>query len=107
MTLLRLNKKDLSTRTGLFTGHCPSKYHLKKMGKLNDEKCRFCGLENETSEHLLCECIVSIQRRLRILKGFLSPSEIWNESPSQILHFIRIVIPDWDTRANQNWTSTQ
>ena len=97
LVLLRLNKKDLRTFTGLITGHCPSKYHLKKIGKLDDDKCRLCGIESETSEHLLCECRVLIQRRLRIFgKGHIEPTEIWRESPGEVINFIRSALPNWD-----------
>lgn len=35
--LLNLSKQDLHTYTGLMTGHCPSKYHLKTIGKLQED----------------------------------------------------------------------
>ena len=64
--LLRLNKKDLSTITDFLTEHCPTRYNLKKLGKLDNEKCRLCDSQTETSEHLLCECSALIQRRQKI-----------------------------------------
>ena len=94
--LLSMNKADLSTFTGLLTGHCPSRYHLKKIGKLTDDICRFCNSEVETSEHLLCQCSALIQRRLRILgKGVLTPNEIWSAELTKVRNFIKEAIPSW------------
>ena len=38
------------------TGTGPFKYHLNRIGKVEDLDCRFCGQSDETSEHLLYEC---------------------------------------------------
>ncbi|KAL7726497.1 hypothetical protein ACLKA6_001119 [Drosophila palustris] len=51
-----LNKSDLRVLTGYLTGHCGLRYHLKKLNLSDTETCRFCALELETSEHVLCEC---------------------------------------------------
>ncbi|XP_053686280.1 uncharacterized protein LOC128735819 [Sabethes cyaneus] len=88
-SLISLNKMDLSTLTGLLTGHCPSRYHLKNIGKLTDDICRFCNFEIETSEHILCQCSALIQRRLRILgEGVLTPSEIWSAETKKMVYGI-------------------
>ncbi|XP_055632100.1 uncharacterized protein LOC129771961 [Toxorhynchites rutilus septentrionalis] len=75
--LLSLTKKDLCTFSGLVTGHCPSKYHLKKLGKLEDDTCRFCNLESESSEHLLCNCEALFHRRRNFFdKGLMQPAYV-------------------------------
>lgn len=95
--LLKLDKRNLRIIIGLLTGHCPCRYHLVKMNKLQDSRCRFCNIENETSEHLLCECSALIQRRILFLgKGFLLPKDIWEASPSRVIDFIKRVDPNWD-----------
>lgn len=95
--LLNLSKKDLCTYTGLITGHCPSKYHQKIIKKLSDERCRFCNLESETSEHLLCDCVALFNKRRKFFdKGLIEPREIWNSPPIKVVNFIRCVIPNWD-----------
>ncbi|KAM8702159.1 hypothetical protein ACLKA7_000898 [Drosophila subpalustris] len=38
---------------GYLTGHCSLRYHLKKLNLSETETCRFCALEQETSEHVL------------------------------------------------------
>lgn len=99
LRLLNLNKHDLSTYTGLLTGHCPSKRYLKIIGKLPEDMCRFCKLESESTEHLLCKCVALYHKRCRYLdKGLLEPNEIQYYHPKQVLHFIRNVVPDWDAR---------
>lgn len=92
-----MSKKDLSTYTGLLTGHCPSRYHMKLIGRHHSDVCRFCNLERETSEHLLCNCVALFHLRRRLLdKGLLEPSDIWGANPIQVIKFIRCAIPSWD-----------
>ncbi|XP_055527594.1 uncharacterized protein LOC129720181 [Wyeomyia smithii] len=95
--LLELNKWALSTYTGLKTGHCPSKYHLKNIGLVQDDTCRFCNMESETSEHLLCSCGALYISRIKFLsKGCLQPGEIWSANPGKVVGFIKHILPDWE-----------
>ncbi|XP_062710910.1 uncharacterized protein LOC134288974 [Aedes albopictus] len=96
--LLELNKRALCTYTGLVTGHCPSGYHLKNIGHIQSDICRFCNTERETSEHLLCSFGALYTRRQRFLNsGCLQPSEIWSAKPGKVLEFINSIAPDWET----------
>ena len=100
--LLKINKINLRIITGLLTGHCPSRYHLAKIGRLEDSKCRFCQFENETSEHLLCNCRALMQSRFCIFgKGLMQPNDIWRASPNRVIDFIKRVEPDWDKCSTQ------
>ncbi|XP_055531485.1 uncharacterized protein LOC129722215 [Wyeomyia smithii] len=100
--LLNLSK-DLSTYTGLITGHCPSKYYLKLIGRLENDNCRFCRTESESAHHLLCECPAIFTKRRKFLdKGLLEPWEIWASSPNNVLNFIRYIIPHWDNAFNHD-----
>ncbi|KAL7728465.1 hypothetical protein ACLKA6_005220 [Drosophila palustris] len=65
--MVGLRKSDLRILTGYLTGHCSLRYHLKKLNLSETETCRFCALEQETSEHVLCECPALCRRRLQIL----------------------------------------
>lgn len=95
--ILELNKRALCTYTGLVTGHCPSKYHLKNIGQVQNDICRFCNIESETSEHLLCSCGALYRRRSKFLdSGCLQPSEIWSADPRKVIGFINHIIPDWE-----------
>ena len=101
--LLSLSKKDLKTYTGLVTGHCPCGYYLKLIGRLDDDRCRFCLLEIENAQHLLCECVAIFNKRRKFLdKGLLEPWEIWVCSPFKVLNFIRNIIPCWDIACHQD-----
>lgn len=95
--LLGLNKRALCIYTGLITGHCPSGYHLKNIGRVQNDTCRFCNAESETSEHLLCSCSALYKRRSKFLdKGCLQPTEIWSANPGKVIGFINHIIPDWE-----------
>ena len=95
--LLGFSKKDLSTYTGLITGHCPSRHHLKIIGKTDSDICRFCCNEVESAQHLLCECTAIFNKRRKFLdKGLLEPWEIWAISPYKVLNFIRNIISCWE-----------
>lgn len=106
--LLSLSKKDLCTYTGLVTGHCSSKYYLKQLGKLEDDTCRFCNLDIENSEHLLCHCVALFHKRRNFFdKGLILPSDVWMTSPNKAINFIRCIIPYWDNAYSQQVGITQ
>lgn len=86
--VLTLSKTELRTLTGLFTGHCPLRYHLNKIGKSDNRVCRFCSDDDETAEHILCDCEAVARKRLTHLgRGFLSPHEIRGLAVRKILGF--------------------
>ena len=95
--ILNLNKRDLRVLTGLMTGHCPSRYHLNIIGKIQSSECRFCQIEIETAAHILCSCGALFNQRLSVFgKGLLEPLEIWQSNPNRVLNFIKRVEPSWD-----------
>lgn len=105
--ILNLNKKYLNIYIGLITGHCPSRYHLKKLGLCQIDICRFCDCETETSKHLICDCSALSARRRQILnRPILSPKEIWQENPSKVVDFILEIIPEWGIPQRQPMTVT-
>ena len=54
--LRKFDRRQLRLTVGLLTGHWRVNYHLSKMGLSHSADCRWCHLEEETTEHLLCEC---------------------------------------------------
>ena len=48
---LELSKPELRRITGILTGHCALRHHLKKMGKTTDDTCRLCFEEKKTAKH--------------------------------------------------------
>jgi len=83
--LLSLNKKYLRALVGLYTGHCPLKYYLHKMGQTDNATCKGA---DETAEHTLCTCdAISLKRLLYLRKVNLTPEEVVSEAPRQVLNF--------------------
>jgi len=54
--LFKMSKRSLRSLTGFLSGHCRLTGHLKQIGLGKQGDCRFCGDEEETPEHLLCDC---------------------------------------------------
>ena len=74
--LLRKSRHELRLITAYLTGHGPFKSHLKRMKLISDATCRFCNLDDETAERILCECEALAFKRQQILGlGFPRPSE--------------------------------
>ena len=75
--------------TGVLTGHCPVRYHLQRIGLTEDPTCRMCLEDEETSEHLLCECEALAYRRFQTFgRAVLKPEDIANAIPKDINRFI-------------------
>ena len=86
---LTFNKTQSRAVTGLLTGHNTLKRHLYLLGLLDSPLCRKCGVREETSTHILCECEALASLRHAYLVSFLSEPEdtnslmfgaIWNYS---------------------------
>ena len=50
------NRTQSTVVTGLFTGHNTLRRHVYLLGLLDSPLCRKCGVKEETSAHILCEC---------------------------------------------------
>lgn len=55
--VLSSSKEDLGIPTKFLTGHVVLKYHLRKLGKTEDQTCRLWREDLEMAEHILCESI--------------------------------------------------
>jgi ribonuclease HI len=86
-----LSRLDLRKIVGLRTGHCPLRKHLKQISiQTESTLCRLCCEEDETSEHVLCECPAVARLRAQHLgEGFLKPDSIRAKSDRDILNFIK------------------
>jgi len=65
--------------TGLIMGHNTLRRHLYLLGLLDSPLCRNCGVGEETSAHILCECEALASLRRAYLGSFiLEPEDIRN-----------------------------
>lgn len=53
---MKFKKKETRVLTGVLTGHGLTKSYLKRIGKTEDEKCRFCKNGKEDMKHWLGNC---------------------------------------------------
>lgn len=65
--MLQLNRQEIKTLVGIITGHAEVNYHKHNTGRTSDPDCRFCGEEEETVLHILCDCEALVGRRSKIL----------------------------------------
>jgi hypothetical protein len=73
--LLSLNRNQSRVVAGLLTGHNTLRRHLHLLGLLDSPLCRKCGVKEETSAHILCECEALAVLRYRYLGSCMEPSE--------------------------------
>jgi hypothetical protein len=86
--LLSFNRYQSRVITGLLTGHNTLRRHLHLMGLLDSPLCRKCGVKEETSAHILCECEALAALRCRYLGSFfLEPEDITSLSLGAIWSF--------------------
>ncbi|KAJ8975982.1 hypothetical protein NQ317_016228 [Molorchus minor] len=65
--LLKYKKNPVRIAVGVITGNCAVGVNLKKWRITADDFCRECDEEEETIEHLLCQCPLLESRRLEML----------------------------------------
>jgi hypothetical protein len=75
--LLLFNRTQSRIVIGLLTGHDTLRRHLYVMGLSSNSICRKCGIEEETSVYILCECEALASLRHSYLGSFfLDPEDI-------------------------------
>jgi hypothetical protein len=67
---LSFNRTQSRVVTGLLTGHNTLRRHLHLLGLLDSPLCRRCGVKEETSAQILCECQASASLRHAYLGSF-------------------------------------
>jgi len=72
MTFNRIQSRVV---TGLLTGHNTLRRHLYLLGLLYSPLCRKCGVGEETSAHILCECEALASLRHAYLGSFFLESK--------------------------------
>jgi hypothetical protein len=72
---LSFNRTKSRSVTGLLTGRNTVRRHLHLTGLSDSPLCSRCGAEDETSAHILCECVALVSLRRTYLGSFL-PDDI-------------------------------
>jgi len=74
---MTFNRTQSRAVTGLLTVHNTLRRHLHLLGLLDSPLCRKCGVGEETSAHILCECeILASLRHAHLGSFFLEPEDI-------------------------------
>ena len=68
--LLKLKRHQLKLIVAILIGHAPVRGHLRTIGLFDgDPSCRFCGMETETVQHLVCRCETFFSSALKCFWG--------------------------------------
>lgn len=89
---LSLDRSDLRLLIVIFTGHGELGAHLKRVGRIDNDECRFCKAGAESPLHILCECEALARMRLKNTsfgKAFPSPLDIGQTKLRKILDFFK------------------
>jgi len=88
--LLKLGRHRLKMVTAIYTGHVPVRGHLYTMGLFHgDPICRFCGMETETVQHIICCCEAMARQRYVFGRPTVEPKDISTASVRGLCLFIR------------------
>jgi hypothetical protein len=89
--LLRLRRPQLKTVVAILTGHAPVRRHLNIMGLFDrDPTCRFCRMETETVQHIICCCEALARQRYNVFGRLIDePKDISTASVRDLCLFIR------------------
>ena len=88
--ILSLGRNETRLAAAALTGHFPLNDYLFKIGVRTDNKCRYCNLDKENMEHLLCNCMAIERQRNKFLgNGVLDPSEFRSINVRQMVKFLK------------------
>jgi len=88
---LTFNRTQSRAVTGLLTGHNTLRRHLYLLGLLDSPLHWKCGMRQETSAHILCECETLASLRHAYLGSFLlEPEDIKSLGLGAIWNFSKV-----------------
>jgi hypothetical protein len=88
--LLKLSRQELKMVVAILTGYAPVRRHLYIVGLFNeDPSCRFCRLETERMQHIICSCEALARQRYVFRKLFAEPKDINTASVRDFWLFLR------------------
>ena len=89
--LLKLSRHQIKVATSIYTGHAPVRGYLYTVGLFDgDPICRFCGMETETVQQIIC-CREALARQSCNVFGRpnVEPKDISTASVRDFCLFIR------------------
>jgi hypothetical protein len=93
---LSFNRTQSRAVTGLLTGHNTLRRHLDLLGLADSPLCRKCGVEEETSAHILYECeTLASLRHMHLGSFFLEPEDIKSINLGAIWNFSKVTGLPW------------
>ena len=93
---LTFNRIQSRAVTGLLMGHNTLRRHLHLVGLLDSPLCRKCGVREETSAHILCECeALASLRHVYLGTFFLEPEDIRSLGLGAIWNFSKATGLPW------------
>jgi hypothetical protein len=89
--LLRLSRPQLKMVDAILTGHTPVRRHLNIMSLFDgDQTCRFCRMETETVQHIICCCEALARQRYNVFGRLIAETkDISTGSVRDLCLFIR------------------
>ena len=86
-----LSRHQLKMVTAIYTRHAPVRGHPYTMVLFDgDPTCRFCGMETETVQHIICCCEVLDGQRYNVFgRATVEPKDISTASVRELCLFIR------------------
>jgi hypothetical protein len=89
--LLKLSRHQLKMAVAVLMGHAPVRRHLHIMGLFNgDPTCRFCWMETETVQRIICCCEALARQRYNVFgKPIAEPKDISTASIRDLCLYIR------------------
>ena len=87
--LLKLSRHQLKMVTAIYRGHAPVRGHLYTMGLFDwDPICRFCGMEIETVQYIICCCEALARQRYSVFgRLIVEPKDISTASVRDLCLF--------------------
>lgn len=87
--MLKLGRKKLRIAIGILSGHCCLAKHMKRLGKMTHNRCRFCNVATENMEHILMKCpAISTSRLITTGKMFMEKNEVSRCDIHNLINFI-------------------
>jgi hypothetical protein len=88
--LLEFDRLHLRTLVGIYTGHSGVRHHMHRIGLAENAECRLCLEDDETMEHILCQCPAAARLRFSLFGAATARLEDLNGiTPSTLVCFIK------------------